>query len=69
MLEFQIGDRVIISQLWFDKEVAGRIGTVAEPDESITLHDGCYWIELDVEEWIPGITEAAEVNGQELQRV
>ena len=72
--EFQIGDRVRVSDSWFQEDLRGAVGTVCVPPEEVADRrtQGIHWVEFD-EPW-PGdgpahATEAADIEGSDLQLV
>lgn len=59
---FQIGDRVRISKEHGSPELAGRTGTVDRFPAGLSSTGDTVWVRLDVESWVPGTTDGAEVE-------
>jgi hypothetical protein len=67
--QFQIGDQVRISDQYWHREIAGRNGAIGLPPEGVELNADCLWVELDVDEWLPGVIDGSEVSAEYLQSI
>ena len=67
--QFSIGDRVQITDDWFDSHLRGAIGTIIMAHEGIEdlRRDGVYWIEFD--ELLSDNTDSAEVDAECLKLI
>jgi hypothetical protein len=59
-------NRVRVDPAYWNAEVAGRTGTIALYPECATPQEGCLWVELDVDDWHPGVVDGAEVDAANL---
>lgn len=64
--QFSPGTRVLISADYWDRDLAGRTGTIAPFPEGPRFNLNTCWVELDFVELHPGDTDAAEVSAASL---
>lgn len=64
--QFSPGTRVLISADYWDRDLAGRTGTIAPYPEGLHRNQNTCWVELDFIELHPGDTDAAEVSVESL---
>lgn len=63
------GVRVRIDESHWDADLVGRVGVVADPPPGVAIQKDAAWVDLDVSEWEPGVTDGAEIETEKLHRI
>lgn len=63
------GVRVRIDESYWVADLAGRTGVVGDPPPGGEIHEDAVWVNLDVSEWKPGVTDGAEIETEKLHRI
>jgi hypothetical protein len=66
--QFLPGDRVRVDSNYWNADVAGRTGTVAEYPDGATPQQGAVWVDFDVIKGKAGVVDGAEVDVGSLRR-